>query len=52
VHIPLAPLAKNTAIGIAAMSHNGKMGFGINADYDAIPDPGSRNGRLRIVKTE
>jgi WS/DGAT/MGAT family acyltransferase len=35
---PLVPLAKNTAIGIAIMSYNGHMSFGINADYDAISD--------------
>ncbi|MGN6169282.1 MAG: WS/DGAT/MGAT family O-acyltransferase [Solirubrobacteraceae bacterium] len=35
---PLVPLAKNTAIGIAVMSYNGQMSFGLNGDYDAIPD--------------
>jgi WS/DGAT C-terminal domain len=49
---PPAPLAENTAIGIAVMSYNAKTGFGINADYDAIPDPASRSERLRVIKTE
>lgn len=35
---PLVPLAQNTALGIAVMSYNGQMGFGLNADYDALPD--------------
>jgi hypothetical protein len=47
MHFPLVPLAKNTAIGIAVMSYNGKMGFGINEDYDAIPDPESLADSLR-----
>jgi WS/DGAT/MGAT family acyltransferase len=35
---PLVPLAANTAFGIAALSYDGKLGFGLNADYDALPD--------------
>ena len=35
---PLVLLAENTAVGIAVMSYNGQMSFGLNADYDAIPD--------------
>jgi diacylglycerol O-acyltransferase len=35
---PLVPLAENTALGIAVVSYNGKMNFGLNADYDALAD--------------
>ncbi len=35
---PMVPLAENTALGIAVMSYNGQMTFGLNADYDALPD--------------
>jgi hypothetical protein len=35
---PLVPLAENTALGIAVVSYNGKMNFGLNADFDALPD--------------
>ncbi len=35
---PLVPLAENTAVGIAVMSYNGQMSFGLNGDYDAMPD--------------
>ena len=35
---PMVPLAENTALGIAVMSYNGQMNFGLNADYDALPD--------------
>src|SRR5436305_1895177 len=35
---PLVPLTKNTALGIAIMSYNGQLNFGLNADFDALPD--------------
>src|SRR5207253_10062070 len=35
---PIAPLAKRQALCVAVMSYNGKLNFGLLADYDAIPD--------------
>jgi WS/DGAT/MGAT family acyltransferase len=35
---PVVPLAGNQALGIAIMSYNGHLGFGLLADYDALPD--------------
>ena len=35
---PMVPLSENTALGIAIMSYNGRLNFGLVADYDAIPD--------------
>jgi diacylglycerol O-acyltransferase / wax synthase len=35
---PMVPLAENQALGIAIMSYNGQLNFGLNADYDAMPD--------------
>jgi WS/DGAT/MGAT family acyltransferase len=35
---PVVPLARNQALGIAVMSYNGRLGFGLLADYDALPD--------------
>jgi diacylglycerol O-acyltransferase / wax synthase len=35
---PQVPLAANTALGIAVMSYDGGMFFGINAEFDALPD--------------
>ena len=35
---PMVPLAENQALGIAIMSYNGALDFGLNADYDAIRD--------------
>lgn len=37
---PMAPLAANQALNFAVMSYNGQFGFGLLADYDAIPDLG------------
>jgi diacylglycerol O-acyltransferase len=35
---PMVPLAQNTALGIAIMSYNGQLNFGLAADYDALTD--------------
>jgi diacylglycerol O-acyltransferase / wax synthase len=35
---PMVPLAQNTALGIAIMSYNGQLNFGLTADYDALGD--------------
>jgi WS/DGAT/MGAT family acyltransferase len=35
---PLAPLAQRQALCIAIMSYNGRLNFGLLADYDAMPD--------------
>ena len=35
---PMVPLAENTALGIAIMSYNGQLNFGLDADYDALPE--------------
>jgi len=35
---PQVPLARNTALGIAIMSYDGTINFGLLADYDALPD--------------
>jgi len=35
---PVAFLPKNHALAIAIMSYNGRMNFGLLADYDALPD--------------
>jgi len=35
---PMVPLAENQALGIAIMSYNGQLNFGLNSDYDALAD--------------
>jgi WS/DGAT/MGAT family acyltransferase len=36
--IPLAPLLDNIGISIGALSYNGRVAFGLSADYDRLPD--------------
>ncbi len=35
---PMVPLAANQALGVAIMSYDGQLNFGLNADYDALAD--------------
>jgi WS/DGAT/MGAT family acyltransferase len=35
---PVVPLARRQALGIAVMSYNGRLGFGLLADYDSVPE--------------
>jgi diacylglycerol O-acyltransferase len=35
---PVVPLAQKQALGIAIMSYNGRLGFGLLGDFDALPD--------------
>ena len=35
---PMVPLAMNQRLGIALMSYNGAINFGLIADYDSMPD--------------
>jgi WS/DGAT/MGAT family acyltransferase len=35
---PVVPLARNTALGIAIMSYNGRLAFGLLGDYDAMAE--------------
>ena len=37
---PVVPLAQGTALGIAIMSYNGRLGIGLLADFEALPDLG------------
>jgi len=35
---PVVPIARRQALGIAVMSYDGHLGFGLLADYDALPE--------------
>jgi len=35
---PMVPLAARQALGVAIMSYNGRLFFGLVADYDVLPD--------------
>jgi diacylglycerol O-acyltransferase len=38
VLFPVVPLAQRQALGIAVMSYDGHLGFGLLGDYDSLPD--------------
>ena len=44
--VPIAFLPENHALAIAIMSYNGKVDFGLLADYDAMPDLEAFSGYL------
>jgi diacylglycerol O-acyltransferase / wax synthase len=35
---PMVPLARGQALGVAIMSYNGRMNYGLVGDYDALSD--------------
>jgi hypothetical protein len=35
---PVVPLAQRQTLGIAVMSYDGQLGFGLLGDYDALPE--------------
>jgi WS/DGAT/MGAT family acyltransferase len=44
---PVVPLARRQALGVAVMSYDGHIGFGLIADYDAVPELETIAGELR-----
>jgi WS/DGAT/MGAT family acyltransferase len=44
--VPIAFLPENHALAIAIMSYNGRVDFGLLADYDAMPDLDAFGGHL------
>jgi diacylglycerol O-acyltransferase len=50
--IPMVPLAPNQGLGIAIMSYNGRLGYGLLADYDALPDLRDVAAALRAAIAE
>ena len=49
---PMVPLASNQALGVAIMSYDGQLDFGLNADYDALHDVGDLADDLRAAIAE
>lgn len=37
-YLPFVPLAQGVRIGVAIMSYNGAVSFGVTGDYDSVPD--------------
>ena len=49
---PVVPLARNQALGIAIMSYNDRLGFGLLGDFDALPDLDDVRAALRDAIAE
>lgn len=49
---PMVPLAQRQALGIAVISYDGRLDFGINGDWDAMPDIELLNEDLRSALSE
>jgi diacylglycerol O-acyltransferase len=49
---PMVPLAKNQGLGIALMSYNGRINFGLVGDYDLMWDLDDLAGAVRESLTE
>jgi diacylglycerol O-acyltransferase / wax synthase len=46
---PVVPLARQQALGIAIMSYDGRLAFGLIADFDALPDLADLRGALEAA---
>ena len=49
---PVVPLAHHQALGIAIMSYDGRLGFGLLGDYDAMGDLEALADDLRVAIDE
>jgi diacylglycerol O-acyltransferase / wax synthase len=49
---PMVPLARGQAVGVAIMSYNGRMGFGLLGDWDAMADLDDLAGDLDAALEE
>lgn len=49
---PIAFLPENHAFAVAIMSYNGKINFGLLADYDALPDLGRLSEEIEAALAE
>jgi diacylglycerol O-acyltransferase / wax synthase len=49
---PMVPLTNNTALGIAIMSYDGQLNFGLTTDYDSLPDVELLGDELRSSLAE
>ena len=50
--VPIAFLPENHALAVAIMSYNGKIDFGLLADYDAMPDVDAFAAHLEVSLAE
>ena len=51
-YLPFVPLSEGVPIGVAILSYNGHLSFGITGDYDAVPDVHAMAQRIEAEMTE
>ncbi len=49
---PFVPLFSNNPIGIAALSYDGQLNFGLTGDWDLVPDLELLEGGIREALSE
>jgi diacylglycerol O-acyltransferase / wax synthase len=49
---PVVPIMGTTSLGIAILSYNGQLSFGINADWDLFPDLDVLRDGIRAAQDE
>jgi diacylglycerol O-acyltransferase / wax synthase len=37
-YLPFVPLSQGVRLGVAILSHNGQVRFGVTGDYDTVPE--------------
>jgi hypothetical protein len=37
-YLPYVPIAQGVRLGVAILSYNGQVRFGVTGDYDAVPE--------------
>ena len=38
-YLPFVPLSQGVRLGVAILSYNGNLSFGVTGDYDTVPEP-------------
>ena len=51
-YLPFVPLSEGVPIGVAILSYNGHLSFGITGDYDTIPDVHAMAQRIEAEMTD
>jgi hypothetical protein len=54
-YLPYVPLSYGVRVGVAIISYNGRIVFGVTGDYDTVPDidvvcDGIQEGMAELVK--
>ena len=51
-YLPFVPLSQGVRIGVAILSYNGQVSFGVTGDYDTVPEVEWFCRRIEYVSAE